>query len=140
MSGSDLNLKPTQPSAIKDVGTAIRQGRESALISREELAQRLHMGCEQLEALEQGELPRLPEPVFIKAMVRRHSSHLGLDADALVQTLGTLSASKPTRPTPGPTRRDFAPRKKATLNPLPLLALAGIAGLAVVVWSNASEL
>ena len=94
MSGSDLNLKPTQSSAIKDVGTAIRQGRESALISREELAQRLHMGCEQLEALEQGELHRLPEPVFIKAMVRRLASHLGLDADALVEQLRPL----PNRP------------------------------------------
>jgi len=78
MSGSDLNSKPTQSSAIEDVGTAIRQGRESASISREELAQRLHMGCEQLEALEQGELHRLPEPVFIKAMVRRLASHSDL--------------------------------------------------------------
>ena len=90
MSGSDLNSKPTQSSAIEDVGTAIRQGRESASISRDELARRLHMGSEQLEALEQGELHRLPEPVFIKAMVRRLASHLGLDADALVEQLGPL--------------------------------------------------
>ena len=128
MSGSDLNLKPTQSSAIKDVGTAIRQGRESALITREELAQRLRMGCEQLEALEQGELHRLPEPVFIKAMVRRLASHLGLDADALVAQLGPISSrpsnANATPPTQSVGDKDSRPPWVAIL--LSLMALIGI--------------
>ena len=130
----------SKASGLVQAGRQLAEARSAAGLSQEQLASQMHMGVEQLAALERGDQNELPEPVFIKAMVRRLSSHLGLDADALVQTLGTLSASKPTRPTPGPTRRDFAPRKKTTLNPLPLLALAGIAGLAVVVWSNASEL
>ena len=130
----------SKATGLVQAGRQLAEARSAAGLSQEQLASQMHMGVEQLAALERGDQNELPEPVFIKAMVRRLSSHLGLDADALVQTLGTLSASKPTRPTPGPTRRDFAPRKKATLNPLPLLALAGIAGLAVVVWSNASEL
>ena len=76
---------------IEAVGTALRERREELALSRSDLAQRLHMGEEQLQALEEGELTRLNEPVFIKAMVRRVASHLELDADHLVGQLSLLS-------------------------------------------------
>ena len=76
---------------IKSVGSALRERREELSLSRTELAKRLHMGEEQLQALEEGELSRLNEPVFIKAMVRRVASHLELDADHLVGQLAMLS-------------------------------------------------
>lgn len=138
----DQSLADDQSKAtgLAQAGRQLAEARSAAGLSQEQLASQMHMGVEQLAALERGDQNELPEPVFIKAMVRRLSSHLGLDADAMVQTLGTLNASKPTRPTPGPTTRAFTPREKAPLNPLPLLALAGIAGLGVVVWGNASEL
>ena len=97
-------------------------------------------GEEQLAALERGDQTELPEPVFIKAMVRRISSHLGLDADAMVKTLGPLTTKPPKRATPWATPRDIAPQNRRTFNPLPFMALAGLAGLGFVVWSNASEL
>ena len=68
------------------------------------------------------------------------SSHLDLDANAMVQTLGPLTTSPPKRTTPGATPRSIAPQNQRTFNPLPLVALAGLAGLGFVVWSNASEL
>ena len=76
---------------IETVGTALRERREELRLSRTVLAKRLHMGEEQLQALEEGELSRLNEPVFIKAMVRRVASHLDLDADHLVGQLSMLS-------------------------------------------------
>ena len=76
---------------IEAVGTTLSERREELSLSRTELAQRLHMGEEQLQALEEGELSRLNEPVFIKAMVRRVASHLELDADHLVGQLSMLS-------------------------------------------------
>ena len=76
----------------------------------------------------------------IKAMVRRLSSHLGLDADAMVQALGPLTTNQPKRTTHGATKRGITPQKQRTVHPLPLVALAGLAGLGFVVWSNASEL
>ena len=89
-------------SGFETVGEAIRLGREARSISRDDLANRLHMGCEQLEALENGELEQLPEPVFVKAMVRRLASHLRLDADALVDAMGDLHqpAARPSRMPP----------------------------------------
>lgn len=128
MSGSDLNATSIQPSGIEAVGAAIRQGRESCSISREDLAQRLHMGCEQLEALEHGKLHLLPEPVFIKAMVRRLASHLKLDADALVAQLGPISSrpsnANATPPTQSVGDKDSRPPWVAIL--LSLMALIGI--------------
>ena len=125
---------------LVQTGRQLAEARAAAGLTQEQLAAQMHMGVEQLAALERGDQDELPEPVFIKAMVRRLSSHLGLDADAMVQGLGPLTAAKPTRLGSGPTTRGIAPRKQASLNPLPLLALAGIAGLGVVVWSNAAEL
>ena len=65
-------------SGFETVGQAIRLGREARSISRDDLANRLRMGCEQLEALENGELQRLPEPVFVKAMVGAWRAIYGL--------------------------------------------------------------
>ena len=80
---------------IESVGRALRKRREELSLSRTELAKRLHMGEEQLQALEEGEMSRLNEPVFIKAMVRRVASHLELDADHLVGQLSMLSQPIP---------------------------------------------
>ena len=128
MSGRELNTNSSQPSGIEAVGSAIREGRESRSISRDDLAKRLHMGCEQLEALEQGDRNRLPEPVFIKAMVRRLASHLGLDADALVAQLGSVSSRPPTANTTPPAQ---ATAEQSSRTPwfailLSLVALIGI--------------
>ena len=73
------------------VGQQLSERRLAQGLSQEQLADRMHLGIEQLAALESGDRDKLPEPVFIKAMVRRLSNHLELDADALVASLGSLS-------------------------------------------------
>ena len=131
---------PGKATGLVDAGRQLAEARDEAGLTQDQLASQLHMGVEQLAALERGDQNELPEPVFIKAMVRRLSSHLGLDADAMVQSLGSLTSTKPAQPGPGPIARGIPPQKQTTPNPLSLLALAGLAGLGVVVWSNASAL
>ena len=125
--------------ALVEAGRQLAEARAAAGLTQSQLASQMHLGEEQLAALERGDQTGLPEPVFIKAMVRRLSSHLSLDADAVVQSLGPLT-TQPKRPAPGLSTQSISPPKQTTFNPLPLVALAGIAGLGVVVWSNASEL
>ena len=125
---------------LVQVGRQLAEARSGAGLTQDQLASQMHMGVEQLTALERGDQDALPEPVFIKAMVRRLSSHLGLDADAMVQAIGPLSTSKTKQQAPGPTTRGITPQKPARVNLLPLAALAGLTVLGVVVWSNASEL
>ena len=125
---------------LVEAGRQLAEARAAAGLSQNQLASQMHMGEEQLAALERGDQAELPEPVFIKAMVRRLSSHLGLDADAMVQTLGPFTTNQPKRTTHGSTTRGITPQKQRTVHPLPLVALAGLTGLGFVVWSNASEL
>ena len=124
---------------LVEAGRQLAEARAAAGLTQNQLAGQMHMGEEQLAALERGDQAELPEPVFIKAMVRRLSSHLGLDADAMVQTLGPLTTNQPKRTTHGATTRSITPQKQRTVHPLPLVALAGLTGLGFVVWSNASE-
>ena len=135
-----LTEDQSKDAGLVQVGRQLAEARAGAGLTRDQLASQMHMGVEQLTALERGDQDALPEPVFIKAMVRRLSSHLGLDADAMVQDIGPLSTSKTQQPAPGPTTRGIAPQKQERVNLLPLVALAGLTGLGVVVWSNASEL
>ena len=74
-------------STLQEIGELLRQARVEQGLSCDQLAQSLKMGSEQLQALETGDLERLPEPVFIKAMTRRVASKLGLDSDSLISRL-----------------------------------------------------
>ena len=79
-------------SKLVTVGSQLRSAREAAGLSSAQLADSLHMGHEQLDALEKGERDRLPEPVFIKAMTRRVAARLQIDADPLVHELSIAMA------------------------------------------------
>ena len=84
-------------STLQEIGDLLRQAREAQGLSCDQLAQSLKMGSEQLHALETGELEKLPEPVFIKAMTHRVASKLGLDGDSLISSLqDVLPAPKTT--------------------------------------------
>jgi len=78
------------PGGLAEVGKIIHERRKELGLSAEQLAGSLHLGVEQLRSLELGDLQGLPEPVFIKAMVRRIAGHLRLDADALAEQLGRI--------------------------------------------------
>ncbi len=73
--------------ALRALGQAIRQGREDQGLGIAELASRLNMGQEQLQALEDGDAARLPEPVFVIAQARRVANTLAIDITAPLQTL-----------------------------------------------------
>jgi cytoskeletal protein RodZ len=77
--------------ALRALGQAIRQGREDQGLGIAELASRLNMGQEQLQALEEGDAARLPEPVFVIAQARRVANNLAIDITAPLQTLRDCS-------------------------------------------------
>lgn len=83
---------PTPPSPINipellELGKTLQSAREALGLSIAELASRLNMGREQLEALESGERQRLPEPVFVIAQARRVSGALKVDVNQLIESL-----------------------------------------------------
>ena len=129
MGDSRSSEKETSGTGIESVGEVLRERREQLGLSRHDLAKRLNMGVEQLQALEQGELKRLHEPVFVKAAVRRVASHLELDPDPLVQQLGTIALSAQKRRQRPAT--DGAPSSKAR----PFRITAWLGGLGLIAAS-----
>jgi cytoskeletal protein RodZ len=82
------------------LGQTLRQAREQQGLSTGALASQLHMGEEQLHALESGDPERLPELVFVIAQARRVAAALGIDATPLVAPIKQLSSQ--IKPAPAP--------------------------------------
>ena len=80
---SESKPAPTAAEA-SNPGELLQQARQQQGLSREQLAGKLHMRVDQLEALECLQQERWPEDVFTIAQVRRLADALGLDAEPLV--------------------------------------------------------
>jgi len=107
------------------VGALLREAREAKGASIAEIAGSLRMGQEQLLALENGNKDALPEPVFIRAMVRRVAERLDLDANPLVQQIQVLSQSIPKKPS-----QSKGKASSSKLRIVPVLAcLGGLVGI-----------
>ncbi len=76
-------------SSLKRIGNFIKDARLSRNQSIEDLASDLKIGTHQLEAIEEGNEEKLPEKVFIKAMVRRISQKLKLDTEFIMNEFKT---------------------------------------------------
>jgi cytoskeletal protein RodZ len=86
--------EPKQATVLETLGSALKDARQSRGLERAALASKLHMGEEQLTALEEADLARLPEPVFIIAQSRRVAAALGLDIDPFLAPLKQASAGQ----------------------------------------------
>ena len=76
-------------SSLKRIGNFIKEARLSRDQSLEELASDLKIGSHQLKAIEEGNEEKLPEKVFVKAMVRRISQKLKLDTEFIMNEFKT---------------------------------------------------
>ena len=76
-------------SSLKRIGNFIKEARLSRDQTLEELASDLKIGSHQLKAIEEGNEEKLPEKVFVKAMIRRISQKLKLDTEFLMDEFKT---------------------------------------------------
>lgn len=86
-------------------GQRLREAREAAGLSVDEVARRLHLSNTFVRALEQDDYDRLPEPTFIKGYLRNYARLLGLPAEevaAMFQRVldedSSEQADEPVRP------------------------------------------
>ena len=82
-SNPEDNTKKEQTS-LQRIGIFIKEARLSRNQSVEELASDLKIGAHQLAAIEDGDEEKLPEQVFVKAMVRRISQKLKIDTEFIM--------------------------------------------------------
>lgn len=74
---------PDNPPAT--VGARLKNAREEKGISLRDIAARTRISVMSLEALERGDLSRLPGGIFTRAFVRTYAAEVGLDPERMVQ-------------------------------------------------------
>ena len=72
---------------LKAVGSEIMFVRRAGGLSIKDVAARLRLQVEYLEAIEKGNLEKLPAPVYILGYVRSYANTLGIPSDAICRRL-----------------------------------------------------
>ncbi|MCL6434811.1 MAG: DUF4115 domain-containing protein [Leptolyngbyaceae cyanobacterium HOT.MB2.61] len=96
---------PVQIEKLMQIADYLQNERESQAISLEEIAVKTFIPLRLLQALEQGQVERLPEPVFVQGFIRRYADALGLDGMAIAKTFPVEPPPAEPKPAePEPTR------------------------------------
>jgi len=126
-----------EDSSLKRIGNFIKEARLSKNQSIEELASDLKIGAHQLEAIEEGNEEKLPEKVFVKAMVRRISQKLKLDTQFIMNEFKTERKEvKIEEIVEEVSKKNFKSRQSKNLNPLGFLIFILISGFLGLIASS----
>jgi len=116
--GADPSCIRDLPAPIPELvalGQRITAAREARGLNLQELAARLRMGPEQLQALENADTKHWPELVFVIAQLRRVAVILEMDAEEAVAALRTSAPARSAAITAAPAgpRRPDVPLRQA---------------------------
>ena len=136
-------VKETSDMIFSGIGERLRARRELLSLSLEDIHKMLFVRKEYLEALEDGDLDRLPSPVQAKGMLNNYAEFLNLDLDAVMLRfadglqLRRLEKQK-TPPKNQDSARQLSPTRLRLKNffSIDLLVIAGLfIGFAIfVIW------
>lgn len=98
---SSTNPPPQPIPELLALGQELAAARQARGISLQELAGRVCIGPDQLQALENADASRLPEQVFVIAQARRVAEILGVDPEAAIAALRATRGARPNPATPG---------------------------------------
>jgi cytoskeletal protein RodZ len=82
-------LAPDPSQILEQIGTKLRELREYHHLSLDDMSARTQIQPRLIQAIEEGHLEMLPEPVYVKGMVKRYANSLGLDGTLLSQQVPT---------------------------------------------------
>lgn len=83
MNENKLHLQQEQIEKLEELGSRLRQHRTEQSIALEEVAAKTRIQARLLNAIEEGRLDRLPEPVYIQGFIKRFADALGLNGAEL---------------------------------------------------------
>jgi hypothetical protein len=89
-------------SSAEEIGRLLRDAREGRGLDLLTVHDRLGRPITQIEALERGDLDRLPDQAMALSTLRRYAAFLGLDGDALALRMIDAFSTEPAGPGPGP--------------------------------------
>jgi len=79
MQSPSMNPQQQQVEKLRELGSQLRQVREEQSISIDEVATKTRIQARLLVAIEEGDLERLPEPVYIQGLIKQFAETLGLN-------------------------------------------------------------
>ncbi len=82
-------LLPDPSQILEQIGAKLRELREDHHLSLDDMSARTQIQPRLIQAIEEGHLEMLPEPVYVKGMVKRYANSLGLDGMAISQQVPT---------------------------------------------------
>ncbi|MDH5633827.1 MAG: DUF4115 domain-containing protein [Gammaproteobacteria bacterium] len=85
---NDYQVDTTEP------GASLAAGREKAGMSREQVADRLHLSTKQIEALEINDWKGLPEAPYVRGYIRNYALLVGIDDRPLVDAFKAQQAKE----------------------------------------------
>ena len=116
MNEQTLQIVNEQAELLSQIGAYLRDLRHHHDVSLEEIAAQTMIPVRTLTAIENGDLKRLPEPVYVQGFIKRYADAMGVD--------GTEFASAfPTDPVLRPAKRSWRGSLEAQLRPVHLYAL-----------------
>ena len=123
--------------SLKWIGNFIKEARLSRDQSIEELAFNLKIGAHQLEAIEEGNEEKLPEKVFVKAMIRRISQKLKLDTEFIIDEFKTERKEvKIEEIVEEVSKKNYKSRHSKNLNPIGFIIFILISGFLGLIASS----
>jgi cytoskeletal protein RodZ len=137
MSKDVVSLQQEQKQILTEIGDYLRQHRERADLTLEDVAEKTRIQRRLLFAIEQGNLQQLPEPVYVKALLGRYANGLGLDG-------GAIADAFPTEPDIRAIKPSWKDSPAAQLRPIHLYAayvlliIAAVSGLSYLLNRSAS--
>ncbi|MBD2080574.1 helix-turn-helix domain-containing protein [Leptolyngbya sp. FACHB-17] len=120
-----------QKEQLKAIGTRLSEERQKKSMSLEEIAAKTYIPLRLLNAIEDANLDRLPEPVFVQGFIRRYADAIGLNGIALskeftvdlsplpTSSAATLITSIPEPPLKPAVQAPVPPKPAAPITPPP---------------------
>jgi cytoskeleton protein RodZ len=101
---AEQNIPSASTTGGETPGERLRQARESAALSQEDIATKLKLSPRQIAAIESGDLSALPERTFTRGFMRNYARLVGIDPDSLGldQAMAPAAGAGQLKPTPAP--------------------------------------
>ncbi len=89
-----LSLPQIQAQKIAVMGAQLRELRQEQSVAIDTIARQTLIPARLLRAIEEGDLTKLPEPVYVQGFLRRFADYVGLDGSAYARDFPTGYESK----------------------------------------------
>jgi len=138
MKENKLHIQQEQVEKLEELGSRLRQFRTEQSIPLEEVAAQTRIQARLLNAIEEGRLDQLPEPVYIKGFIKRFAEALGLNGTEFASGFPTGSGIQFVKPS-------WRHLPAAQLRPVHLylvyvfLVLGAVNGLSFLVSRSATQ-